>query len=254
MLRTLRSPANASTSRSTTGRTGNIVLRGTPVPARAHPCAGQPGLAQIVVLDGTAVPTPEHFRIWSATLASHGFDRLRTGALSPRQAGQAERAGLQCVQELALLDVDAPFTITPSAHRTRGLRAHELTVIAEIDQAAFGPNWSLDAEMLSDIRHATPSHRARTVSIDGSIVAFLVSGRAARTGYIQRLAVSPDAQRQGIANSLLLDAMRWMRRSRITRAFVNTHVENTAALELYRRHGFVQLPERLRVFEGPVAP
>ena len=25
-----------------------------------------------------------------------------------------------------------------------------------------------------------------------------------------------------------------------------------AALELYRRHGFVELPERLRVYEGPV--
>ncbi len=210
-------------------------------------------MAQIVVLDGTAVPTPDHYRTWRATLAEHGFTHLRTGALSPRQAGQAERAGLRCVQELTLLDVNAPFALGPSAHRTSRLHTHELADIAAIDLAAFGATWALDAEMLADIRQATPSHRARTVRVDGKVVAFLVSGRAARTGYVQRLAVDPAAHRQGIATSLLLDSMRWMRRSRVTRAFVNTHVENTAALELYRRHGFVDLPERLRVYEGPVA-
>ncbi len=210
-------------------------------------------MAQIVVLDGTAVPTPEHFSTWSATLADRGFTRVRTGALSPRQAGQAERAGLMCVQELALLDINAPFALGSTSHRTRRLRTAELATIATIDHAAFGSNWALDAEMLADIRQATPSHRARTVSLDGTLVAFLVSGRAVRTGYVQRLAVSPSAHRQGIATSLLIDSLRWMRRSRVNRAFVNTHVDNEAALELYRRHGFVEMSERLRVFEGPLS-
>jgi ribosomal protein S18 acetylase RimI-like enzyme len=211
-------------------------------------------MAQIVVLDGTAVPTPEHFATWRALLAERGFDQIRTGALAPRQAMQAERAGLRCVQELALLDVNAPFELPVARHRTRRLNDGELHSIAEIDRSAFGANWALDAEMLADIRQATPAHRARTVRIDHAVVAFLVSGRASRTGYVQRLAVAPSAHRQGIATSLLIDSMRWMRRARVTRAFVNTHVENSAALELYRRHGFVQLPERLRVYEGPVSP
>ena len=255
VLRTSRSTASPASARTsartgTDTRTGNIPLRGTPVPARAHPCAGNPAMAQIVVLDGTAVPTPDHFRTWSALLLDHGFTHLRTGALAPRQAAQAERAGLHCVQELALLDVEAPFRIIEAGHRTRRLRSHELDVAAEIDLAAFGANWALDAEMLADIRQATPSHRARVVDLDGRVVGFLVSGRAARTGYVQRLAVDPTVHRQGIATSLLADSMRWMRRTRVRRAFVNTHVENEAALELYRRHGFVELPERLRVFEG----
>ena len=85
-----------------------------------------------------------------------------------------------------------------------------------------------------------------------AVAGFLVSGRAGRTGYVQRLAVHPSAQRHGLATALLLDSLRWMRRTRVRRAFVNTHVENEAALELYRRHGFVELPERLRVHEGPI--
>ena len=257
VLRTPRPTSAASNSRSA-ARTGHLVLPGTPVPARAHPCPGTPGMAQIVVLDGTAVPTPEHFRIWSTTLVDHGFIRIRTGALAPRQAAQAERAGLVCVQVLALLDVDAPFQTgsgTSGAQRsprTKRLREGHLDTAAVVDTAAFGHNWALDASMLADIRHATPSHRARIVTVDDRIVGFLVSGRAGRTGYVQRLAVDPQFHRQGLATALVDDAMRWMRRNRVTRAFVNTHVDNDAALELYRRHGFGEMPERLRVYEGPV--
>lgn len=209
-------------------------------------------MAQVVVLDGTAVPTPAHYRAWSATLAAHGFTALRTGALAPRQAAQAEQAGLVCVQELALLDVSAPFTTGASTTGTRRLRESDLVIAAEIDAAAFGLTWALDATMLADIRTATPSHRARVVMADGRVAGFLVSGRAGRTGYVQRLAVDPTLHRRGLATALLRDSLRWMRRGRVRRAFVNTHVENTAALELYRRHGFVELPERLRVYEGPV--
>ena len=43
-----------------------------------------------------------------------------------------------------------------------------------------------------------------------------------------------------------------MHRARLQRVFVNTHVDNAGALALYRAHGFAELPERLRVFEGPI--
>ena len=62
----------------------------------------------------------------------------------------------------------------------------------------------------------------------------------------------PDAHRRGLATDLLIDSMRWMHRARLQRVFVNTHVDNVGALALYRAHGFVELPERLRVFEGSI--
>ncbi|MCB0999926.1 MAG: GNAT family N-acetyltransferase [Ilumatobacteraceae bacterium] len=209
-------------------------------------------MAQIVVLDGTAIPTPEHWRVWMRALGDHGFAAVRTGALAPRQAAQVERAGLRLVQELALLDAVAPFVIAPTAHRTHRLRVDDLALAAEIDRSAFGDTWALDATMLADIRQATPTHRARVVRVGGRPTGFLITGRAARVGYVQRLAVHPASHRQGVATSLLVDGLRWMRRSRVRRAFVNTHVENEAALELYRRHGFTELPERLRVYEGAI--
>jgi [ribosomal protein S18]-alanine N-acetyltransferase len=236
----------------------NIALPGAQVPARAHACPGQPGMAQVVVLDGTAVATPEHYSTWTALLSERGFTRIRTGALSSRQATQAERAGLTCVQELSLLDratpeVDRFERRTARTARTRRLRRRELEAIAAIDLTAFGPNWTLDADMLSDVRTATPVHRARTVRDGERIVGFLIAGRAGSTGYIQRLAIDPTARRRGLATALVYDSLHWMYRARTQRVYVNTHVDNDAALALYRRLGFNELPERLRVYEGPIS-
>lgn len=246
---------------------GSIALRDAGISARAHAYSGIPGMALIVVPDGSAVPTPDHFHVWSRTLAARGFTSLRTGALSPRQAEQAEAAGLRCVQELALLELTVRSAkpgrrMTPTTdrsasprRRTHRLQRRQLPAIAAIDRAAFGPNWWLDAGMLADVRNATPTYRGRIVrdaTSGGAIVGFLISGRAARTGYVQRLAVHPDVHRRGVATDLLADSLRWMRRARLQRIFVNTHVDNVAALALYRAHGFVELPERLRVFEGPI--
>lgn len=237
-------------------RQGPIRLVPATIPAKAQRCPGDPAMAQVVVLDGLVVPAPEHWRGWARSLASAGFTTMRTGALSPRQAHQAEQAGMHCVQELALLDLVAPARPTRPAHRTRRAHRHHLTAMALVDRAAFGDRWALDEHMIGDIRRATPSHRARVVVLRSSRptpAGFLVSGRAGRTGYIQRLAVDPSFQRTGIASSLMADALRWMHRSRLQRVFVNTHVENTAALELYRRHGFTVMPERLRVYESTTA-
>ena len=126
-------------------------------------------MALVVVPDGAAVPTPEHFHVWSRTLAEHGFTSMRTGALSPRQAEQAERAGLRCVQELALLETSTPHPDGRPARRTHRLRRRHLRSIADIDRAAFGPNWWLDAGMLADVRNATPMHRARVIRGDAEL-------------------------------------------------------------------------------------
>lgn len=260
MCPVLRSTRNTAAAGDAAVRSGDRVahqvkLTPTTVPAKAQACPGNPTMAQIVVLDGLAVPAPEHWRNWARSLADAGYTTMRTGALSPRQAQQAEQAGMHCVQELALLDLSSPAAPDRPAHRTRRVRSDHLPAMAAVDRAAFGDRWGLDEPMIADIRRATPSHRSRVVVLRGlpSPAGFLISGRAGRTGYIQRLAVHPDAQRTGVATALMCDALRWMHRSRLQRVFVNTHVDNTAALELYRRHGFTVMPERLRVYEGTTA-
>ena len=81
------------------------------------------------------------------------------------------------------------------------------------------------------------------------MVGFSISGRADRSGYIQRLAVDPSARRCGIARHLLADALRWMRRRDITRALVNTAADNRSALSLYEAFGFERQPGSLVILE-----
>lgn len=245
----------------------HITLDDATLKARAHACPGVPGMATVVVLDSLSVATPTQYHQWGSRLAALGFTHLRTGALPPRHAAQAQLAGLERVQELALLELDRSAARSRRNRRSGpasvAVRADDLAMMSLIDFAAFGPRWWLDASMLADVCHATPRFRARAIGGDDSTKGeapidprggFLISGRAGRTGYLQRLAVHPDRQRCGLATAMLGDSLAWMRRQRVERVFVNTHVENEPALSLYRAHGFSELRERLAVFEGPIAP
>jgi ribosomal protein S18 acetylase RimI-like enzyme len=254
-------------------RPDRLLLERGPVPARAHLWPGDDRAAQVILLDPSSVPTPDAFRGWAGQLARQGITTMRTGALAPRHAEQAEAAGLHCIQELALLEARPPLRavsdgldrlrhgepMRTSACRDGRLGDHDFDDMAEIDHAAFGDLWRLDARMLRDVCSATPAFRARVVRDPPARVprlhrtppvGFLISGRAGRVGYIQRLAVHPAQHRRGVASALLHDAFTWMGRWRADRVLVNTHVENHPALALYRTHGFVDLPERLRVYEG----
>ena len=250
-------------------RHDQLVLQPNGVPARAYPWAGDRLAAQLILLDPSVVPMADHFIDWSRQFAAQGIVLMRTGALSSRPAAQAEAAGMHCIQELTLLEARPPLTARNGAHKptidTRRCRVgrfgqDEFDTLADVDQAAFGKLWRLDATALADVCTATPSYRARVVRVPvpgtnavfrrPPPVGFLLSGRSGRVGYIQRLAVDPSFHRRGIATVLLGDALTWMRRSRAEQVFVNTHVDNVAALTLYHAHGFADLSERLRVFEG----
>lgn len=251
-------------------RPDELKLHSGRLPVRARRWPGDERAALVVLLDPSELPAPFHFEDWLRDLAPQGIDVVRTGALSPRVAERAERAGYRCIQELTLLQAVAPLTTAPPAaagalRRTSACRhgrtgESELPLLAAIDRAAFGDMWQLDATMLADVCAATPTHRARVVREHDHVVArtdpvgFLISGRSGRNGYLQRLAVDPTRHRAGVATALVADALAWMRRWRCERVLVNTHVDNGPALALYHGFGFVELPDRLRVYEGTSAP
>ena len=141
----------------------HLVLAHATIPARVHPAPSDAGTAQIVILDSSLVPVSTHFAEWATQLAGLGFQRMRTGALAPRQALQAELAGLHCIQELALLEATPPFAVGRQSVRTRRGTRHHTVDLADIDRAAFGDAWRLDAAMLDDVRSATPASRCRIV-------------------------------------------------------------------------------------------
>ena len=188
---------------------------------------------------------------WLDELRGGGYESVRTGAVEP-EAGQSFLAsGFAVAQRLALLQLDAPFAVAPARGRVRAVRTtDDAEAAAAIDLAAFGPAWCFDAAAIDEARRATPTHRARfSLDPNGRPAGYAVTGRAGRNGFLQRLAVAPDAQRGGHGTVLVADALRWLRRWRAQTVLVNTEVTNEPALRLYQRSGFRLRRDELLVLE-----
>jgi ribosomal protein S18 acetylase RimI-like enzyme len=185
---------------------------------------------------------------WSDQLSGHGFHRIRTSALAAAAAHRVESLGFHLVQELVLLEHDHPREAPRPATVSQRLLVAQHAAASALDHAAFGPGWSLDPEAIAEVRQATPHHRARWIG-SRELSAYALTGRDARQGFLQRLAVHPDHQGRGLGRSLVDDCLRWLARWRVDRVLVNTPSDNHVALRLYETAGFHRLSERLRVFE-----
>jgi GNAT superfamily N-acetyltransferase len=150
-------------------------------------------------------------------------------------------------------------TVAASDVRFRRMRSTDLDSLLAVDQAAFtaidgvaddevARGWTSRIS-LDEAMSATPSTRATVALIGDRIVGFAISGRAQRAGYLQRLAVSPDAQGAGIGSALITDCLSWCRRHRVVRVAVNTQVGNTAAMRRYVSMGFSETLPSLVICE-----
>jgi len=180
------------------------------------------------------------------TLRARGFSFVVTSALSEAESAGFLRAGFDVREELELLAHDLK-AIPDVAVRLRRPGRRDRPRVLAVDGTAFEPFWRLHHGGLEDALGATPSVRFRVHGRGQRIDGYAISGRGAGTGYVQRLAVHPDARGRGLGRSLLGDGLRWMRRHGAARALVNTQRTNKAALALYRACGFRVLPEGLQV-------
>jgi ribosomal protein S18 acetylase RimI-like enzyme len=172
-----------------------------------------------------------------------------TGALAPAEQAGFLAAGFEVREHLLLLthDLDPPPTAPGGPWRLRRGWRRDRPAALVVDARAFKPFWRFDATGLDEAISATPARRFRVAVRHRAVVAYAVSGRAGRRGYLQRLAVDPDHQRCGIGAHLVADGLWWMRRHGATRAFVNTQPDNEAAITLYRKLGFRLQPDGLDV-------
>ena len=229
-----------------------LILRTGGVVARVRPWAFEANVAHLVLYNQSQLPTPSDITEWISVLRTAGYDTIRTGAVGAQAGARFEHLGFEAIQSLVLLENRALGSISTALHKNAGvtrLATADDHDASGVDVAAFGPGWCIDRVGIGDVRSATPRHRARAVRSHKELIAYAISGRDGRNGYIQRLAVSPAHQHQGHGLSLVTDSLRWMSRWRVQRALVNTHTGNDAALALYHRLGFTDLSDRLHVYE-----
>jgi ribosomal protein S18 acetylase RimI-like enzyme len=228
-----------------------------------------PGVVHLALADQGIVPDPDELASWVDAIAARDSVRaIRTGALFAEAADRFAGAGFAVVDTLMLFRADLGDPAVSGTKPRRGatvpLWPRQHAAAAQIDRAAFGAEWSNSPADLAEIRRATSSHRARArrsltserrgVLWRPPLVAFAITGAAGGHGYLQRLAVLPEHQRQGHGRALTVDSLTWMRRRRLGHAVVNTGVDNEPARALYESLGFRPLNDRLVVMQLDLAP
>ena len=197
---------------------------------------------------------------WIQTISSWGYRSVRTSALAPGASLPLERLGFSVSQCLVLMQKshDQPASYPSTTHPIHDVRSLPLLArprratidaILDVDAAAFGMEWSLDSATFEEAFKATRHWRIFVSRAENRIDGFVLAGVTQSHGFIQRLAVHPDAQRQGVASALLASALNWTQSRRCANTVVNTDHNNEAALALYRKFGFATLDYGLSVLE-----
>lgn len=198
---------------------------------------GDHGMAYVAPVAETPPVSGSMVRHCCDVLAAQGYTEVVTGALGgPEQQGFLA-SGFEVREELHLLSRhlrDLPPV--PRAPLRRGSRRDRAAVL-EVDGLAFPPFWRLDSDGLAEALGATRSARFR-VAADRRVLGYAISGRSGNRGYLQRLAVDPEAEGRGLGRALVMDGLRWMRRHGADGVVVNTQVGNQRALQLYQHLGF----------------
>ncbi len=219
------------------------------------------GRDDVVLLGPAPGTTPSVQQLHNAIegLRDAGVREVFTPALGPTEQINFLSVGFVHHEHLHLLSHDLKvLPETPaktSGRRLRRGRWRDYGAVLDVDGRAFDAFWHFDASALTEARRATPTNRFRvSVETGGhgrSLSGYAITGRSRTTCYLQRLAVDPRHQRQGIGSTLVCDALGWARSRRVRKVLVNTQERNGNALQLYLGLGFVQEPTGLDVLRWP---
>jgi len=206
---------------------------------------GRSDVAYLAIPPGARMPQPSGVEAALDRLRNQGVRSAFTAALRDHEALAFLSSGFETFEYLHVLrhDLQAVPPLDDTHHLRRARRSDRARVL-DIDDAAFDDFWRLDDAGLAEALRATTSVRYRVAldPADERPVGYAVCGRAADTGYLQRLAVDPSHAGTGLGAALVTDALQWLRRRHARSALVNTQTDNLRALRLYRRLGFVEEP------------
>jgi ribosomal protein S18 acetylase RimI-like enzyme len=224
--------------------------------ARIAPWRGGGGAAHLVVGPDAGVSSSVVLSCVERARAS-GYQSVLTSAVSPAESDAFVAAGFSVQERLHLLAVDLDAEPAAPQRALERSTRRDRTGVLELDSASFDSFWQLGPVGLRDALSATPTTRFRVghqkltdedrSHPDNQVVAYGITGLAGSHGYLQRVAVHPDARRDGWGRTLVADALGWLWRNGARRAYVNTQLENQRALALYESFGFAILPAGLCV-------
>jgi GNAT superfamily N-acetyltransferase len=178
-----------------------------------------------------------------------GYEEMLTSAIGPAEEEPFMEARFVVRERLRLLSRAIDDEPAPPALPVERATRRDRPAVLVLDDAAFTTFWRLGALGLRDALDATPVRQFRVTRdhARGGLSGYAITGCSGTQGYLQRIAVHPDAQRAGWGGALVTDALCWLWRHGVSRAYVNTQRDNGAARALYESFGFDELPAGLAV-------
>ena len=184
-------------------------------------------------------------------LLAVGAPDVLSSPLAPSARRPWEDAGFEPYLDLALMRLSLDDAVPAPQHLVVREEEPDIDRMLDIDRGAFPEIWRFDTAALLESIQATKTTSVFVIR-DGNegITGYAVAGYGNAISYLQRVAVDPVWQGQGMGRSLIRAAARSARRNGSKAMLLNTQHDNDAAIGLYETEGYVQLPESLAVLKA----
>ena len=173
------------------------------------------------------------------------------GVASPPLLGSAQRiwrrAGFQPFLKLHLYRRSLTAPIESSSTAVKVASHPDWPRLADVDRTAFDTQWRMNQLALQEAHAATPRAVVLITDDGPRITGFAVVGVGGTTSYLQRIAVDPAFQGEGLGRSLVRTALSWSSKRGALTMMLNTQPENVASAGLYQAEGFVRMSSDLDV-------
>ena len=126
-------------------------------------------------------------------------------------------------------------------------RSH-LSGVAELERLCFTAPWS--EAMLEEELYNNAAAFLVAEGEQGAVLGYAGLHVVLDEGYIDNVAVAPACRRQGIADRLL-DVLCRFGQEKLAFLTLEVRPSNTAAVALYRKHGFQEAGRRRDYYENP---
>jgi ribosomal-protein-alanine N-acetyltransferase len=141
----------------------------------------------------------------------------------------------------------SPTTLDDLHLKVRKMRFDDLPTVHQIDNQAFDPLWQ-NSESLLEIA-LSKSSVATVIETSGEIIGFQFSSINSSRGHLARLAVHPDWQGRGVGYALAQHLLNQFQLWGALRVTVNTQMDNTSSIALYKKAGFILTDETYPVYQ-----